>query len=176
MIEKPIAYRKLVWLLVPPIFLLWTTVRHELSHAAVAWVEGARILAVHVLPSIHPRAGFVWGYVKLDWPDGSEPWTVIAAPFVVDALVFLIFLFLCKQKFLPRWVRINCFILGLLSPLTDVGYNYLKIFFPFSDAGGLASFFSKPIIHAFFLMEIGFFAIGIWIAWRTLRQAGGKVA
>jgi len=59
--------------------ILWTTARHEASHALVAWLEGAEISELRLLPGMHPELGFYFGYVM---HSGETTWLTTAAPFV----------------------------------------------------------------------------------------------
>ena len=82
----------LCWLLGWPIYQLVGTARHELSHALVAALQGARITKIEILPSFQPH-GFLWGYVE--WTGGHTNALVTAAPYLCDFAMFLVFLPLC---------------------------------------------------------------------------------
>ena len=116
----------LCWLLAWPIYQLVGTARHELSHAIVAALQRARITKIEILPSFQPH-GFLWGYVE--WTGGHTDALVTAAPYLCDFAMFLVFLpalHACRPG--PCWLWINCFIVGLLSPLIDTAANYTKLF------------------------------------------------
>ncbi|MEL6975648.1 MAG: hypothetical protein AAGL29_09680, partial [Bacteroidota bacterium] len=67
--------------------ILWTTARHEASHALMAYIEGAEIIELRLLPGIHDELGFYFGYVK---HSGNTTWLTESAPFFVDILLILI--------------------------------------------------------------------------------------
>ena len=153
------------WLLAWPVYQLVGTARHELSHAAVAAWQGARITQIEILPSFQPE-GLLWGYVN--WTGGHTNALVAAAPYLCDLAVFLVFLPLCLLAVrTPRWLWINCFIIGLLSPLIDTAANYSKLFRRNTgDVNELAAQFSPLMIHAIFLAVLLFYLIGISYVWR----------
>ncbi len=157
------------WLLAWPVYQLVGTARHELSHAVVAAWQGARITQIEVLPSFQ-QEGFLWGYVA--WTGGHTNALVTAAPYLCDLAVFLVFLPLCLLAAqAPRWLWINCFIIGLLSPLVDTAANYSKLFRRSTgDVNELAAEFSPVMIHAIFLAALLFYLIGIRYAWRAYNR------
>lgn len=157
------------WLLGWPIYQLLGTARHELSHAAVAAWQGATITKIEILPSFRP-GGFFWGYVE--WTGGQTDALVVAAPYLCDVAVFLLFLPLCVLAVrMPRWLWINCFIVGLLSPLVDTAANYSKLFRGSSgDVGELAAHFSPLAMHAIYPAVMILYTLGIWFAWRAYHR------
>lgn len=58
------------------LLVLWTTARHEASHAVTALLDGAEIQEMRLLPGIHPDLGFYFGYVK---HSGDTTWLTDAA-------------------------------------------------------------------------------------------------
>jgi hypothetical protein len=157
------------WLLGWPVYQVIGTARHELSHAVVAALQGARITKIEILPSFQPK-GLLWGYVT--WTGGQTDALVGAAPYLCDLVVFLLFLPLCVGAVrAPRWLWINGFIIGLLSPLVDTAANYSKLFWRSSgDVNELAARFSPLAIHAMFLAVMALYAAGIWFAWRAYHR------
>jgi hypothetical protein len=157
------------WLLGWPIYQLLGTARHELSHAVVAALQGARITKIEIFPSFQPD-GFLWGYVA--WTGGHTNALAISAPYLCDIAVFLLFLPLCMfVTRMPRWLWINCFILGLLSPFIDTAANYSKLFRRSSgDVNELVSQYSPFAMHSLFLTVMIFFLAGIRFAWRAYNR------
>ncbi|MFZ1934307.1 MAG: hypothetical protein WCB27_14350 [Thermoguttaceae bacterium] len=157
------------WLLALPVYQLVGTARHELSHAVVAAWQGARITQIEVLPSFQPE-GFLWGYVT--WTGGHADALAAAAPYLCDLALFLVFLPLCTLAVrAPRWLWINCFIVGLLSPLIDTAANYSKLFRrDTGDVNELVARFSPVLIHSLFLAALLFYLIGICFAWRAYNR------
>jgi hypothetical protein len=157
------------WLLAWPVYQVVGTARHEISHAVVAVWQGATITRVEVLPSFH-KEGLLWGYVA--WTGGHTDAWVAAAPYLCDLAMFLVFLPLCMLAArAPRWLWINCFIVGLLSPLIDTAANYSKLFRRNAgDVHELVTQFSPAAIHAVFLAAMVFYLVGIWFAWRAYNR------
>jgi hypothetical protein len=159
------------WLLAWPFYQLVSTARHEVSHAVVAALQGATVTEIRVLPSFR-HEGFYWGYVT--WSGGHTDWLVAAAPYLCDLALFVVFLPLCLLATrAPRWLWINAWIIGLLSPLIDTAFNYSKLLRGgMGDVGELAGRFPPARIHILFLAVIVFYLVGIWFAWRTYNRAG----
>jgi hypothetical protein len=157
------------WLLGWPVYQLLGTARHELSHAAVAVCQGARIEQIAIVPSFQSD-GFLWGYVS--WTGGRVTWLVAAAPYLVDFAFYLAVLFVCLTAFrLRRWLWLNLFILGLLSPFVDTAANYSKLFRrPAGDVNELASQFPPVLIHSLFLGVMLFYLLGMWHALRVYHR------
>jgi len=165
-----------LWLLALPVYLVIGTARHELSHALVAAMQGARIFEIQVLPSIRPEGGFAFGCVNHS--DVHLQWVVDAAPYLCDVLFFVIFFAICRLATrTPRWLWINCFIIGLLSPGINTAYNYSKLFWASrGDVNDLVSVFPSVLIHAVFLPALAVFAAGIWFVLRARRQSDRQKA
>ncbi len=156
-----------LWLLALPIYQVIGTARHELSHAAVGILQGTEVVEIEILPSIDPSEGLLWGYVQLS--GGQVDWLMSAAPYLCDMLVFAIFLPLCIcARSMPHWLYVNCFILGIVSPLVNTGYNYLKVFTgQYGDVDYLMFLFPDAAVHAAFLLSIAVFGTGAWMTARA---------
>lgn len=89
----------LLWLLGWPVYQFFGTVRHELSHAAVAVWQGAHITKIEFFPSFQTE-GFLWGYVN--WTGGHVNSLVAVTPYLGDFFVFLLFLPICLYATRPR--------------------------------------------------------------------------
>lgn len=159
------------WLLALPLYQFIGTARHEWSHALAAILQGARIVEMELLPSIHPVHGFLWGYVRYE--GGRPDWIATAAPYFGDLLVIALFAFLCiRLPTMPRWLWLNGFILGIASPLADVAYNYQKVFTrPYGDVNRLMQVFPPPWVHAVFLGMVALFFGCAWAALHAFKQA-----
>lgn len=132
--------------------VLWTTARHEGSHALAAWLEGAEISEVRLLPGVNPELGFYFGYVV---HSGETTWLTAAAPFLADAVVLL-----CAGL-LIRWLavgprgRFAFVMLGLVSPLADLVYNYQGgLWREGTDVRDLFLALPDAPVHGFFLLAI----------------------
>lgn len=160
-----------LWLLALPIYQFIGTARHEFSHALAAMLQGAAITEIKLLPSIHPTAGFLWGYVR--WTGGSPNWITKAAPYFCDLIVLAIFFLLCSRAHrMPRWLWLNCFIIGIVSPLMNLVYNYRKIFTrSFGDVNSLVLHFPPAAVHSVFL---GAIALSSACAWITIKAHVGR--
>lgn len=159
-----------LWLLALPIYQIIGTARHELSHALAAIIQGAHIIEIHLLPSIHPINGFLWGYVHC--AGGRMNWFTMSAPYFCDLIVFIISALLCiRVHHMPRWLWINCFVLGIASPLLDVVYNYQKVFTrKQGDVNYLMTQFPDVIVHLVFLLTIFAFCVGVWATLQAARK------
>jgi hypothetical protein len=157
------------WLLAWPVYQLIGTARHELSHAAVAAWQGARITQIQIFPSFRPQ-GFFWGYVT--WTGGQTNALVTAAPYLCDLAVFLAFLPLCTLATrAPRWLWINAFIIGIVSPLIDTAFNYSKLFrCGAGDVNEFASRFPPVAIHWLFVATLVLYLTGSCFAWRAYNH------
>lgn len=155
------------WLLAVPLYQMVGTARHELSHAFAALFQGAKIVKVGLLPSIHPTNGFLWGYVR--FAGGHPGWITMSAPYFCDLLVITAFVLLFPRvRLMPRWLRINGLILGIASPLIDLVYNYQKVFTrSHGDMNYLMQRFSPTIVHSLLLAAI---ALSCACAWETTRR------
>ena len=148
------------WLLGYPIYQVVGTMRHEASHALVAWLEGAQIVKIVLLPSWMEGKGFAWGYVR--WK-GQTDWLAIAAPYFVDLLTFLLFFFICKRLYFRRhWLWVNLVILGMISPLVNSLYNLLRASNPHSDVGRLLDVLPPAAVYSYFILTLGFYLYGLW--------------
>jgi hypothetical protein len=147
--------RDLLWLLAYPLYQVIGTLRHELSHALVAWLEGATITEFKFIPT----QGY-WGYVR--W-SGPTDWLTLAAPYFVDLLTFVIFFWLCTSiKFHRHWLWLNAVIIGMLSPLVNTAYNYSGFIRGTNDIGRLLQVLPPFAVHAYMVLTILLYCIGLW--------------
>jgi hypothetical protein len=114
--------RDWLWTIGLPIYILIGTARHELAHAFAATLEGARVQGIHLIPSLTPHHGVLWGYVN--WT-GTTTWLSLAAPYFCDLLTFLLGAWIfCSRITMPRWIRVQVFVIGVLSPAINSLFNY----------------------------------------------------
>jgi hypothetical protein len=162
-----------LWLLAVPIYQLIGTVRHEGSHALVAVLQGATITSFRILPFMHPERGFCWGGVN--WVGGQPTALAIAAPYLADLLVFALLGVLCAAfPRMPRWAWLNCFIIGVVSPLIDTAYNYRGFLVGRqNDVAYLGRVHGATAMHVLFATAILGYLIGTaLVLFRFLRSAG----
>ncbi len=157
--------RDWLWLLAFPIYLIIGTFRHELSHAVVASAQGAEILKFTFWPSVYTNGDFYFGYVL--WR-GETTWLVDAAPYFFDILTFVLFFPLVfAVRFKRHWVWLNLVIIGLISPIINSGWNYLRG----SDVEKLFNAFPALPIHVFFLLGLGLGLLGLVFVFTVSKQA-----
>ncbi|OEK01328.1 hypothetical protein BFP97_07275 [Roseivirga sp. 4D4] len=106
--------------LIIPLLIIWTTARHEGSHALAAYILGADIQELKLLPGIHAELGFYFGYVI---HTGVESWLIDAAPFFIDGMLMLLALAWLSNKKTHKHFRI-ILLFGVVSPMADMAYNY----------------------------------------------------
>jgi len=141
---------------------LWTTARHEASHALTAWLGGTQILEMKLLPGIHPEAGFYFGYVIYG---GDTTWLVRAAPYLVDGVLLLCVLVLVTLDIDWKRYRMPILLFGVISPLVDLAYSYQGgLWRPSTDVAGLLVTLPAGVVHFYFLGTIG---VSVWL----LRKA-----
>ena len=102
------------------IIFYWTIARHEGSHALMAYLEGADICELRLIPGIHEELGFYFAYVK---HSEQTTWLTEAAPYMADILLLLITISLLLWKKNIRYFNAIMF-LGILSPFINLLYNY----------------------------------------------------
>jgi hypothetical protein len=171
--------RDALWLLALPIYQIIGTIRHEGSHAFAAWLQGATITEFRFLPFIHGNYGFVWGLVN--WTGGRVTPLATAAPYLVDLLFFALFGIVCGAiPRMPRWVWINCFIVGVVSPLIDTAYNYRGLFTGrYNDAVYLSHVYGTTVTHVLFATAIVSYVVGttlVVMRWVNEHQQQTKEA
>ncbi len=145
------------WILALPIYILIGTFRHEVAHAVMALLQGATIQKFVFWPTW--SQGFNFGMVV--W-HGEVNWLVTAAPYLCDLATFAFFYFICA-KFLikPHALYVNIFIIGMVSPLVNSVYNYLKLFMARGDVYKLVQVLPNFAVHEYFVLTIALYASGI---------------
>lgn len=154
-----------LWVLAYPVYQTIGTIRHEGAHALAALWQGATITQFVFLPSIRDGKWY-WGYVR--WT-GTTTWATTAAPYIVDLLTVGIAIVCLRtfMKHMPWWIRLQIFIIGILSPFFNTLYNYIRGFFaPNNDVYKLLHILPSSGVHLFFVATIFFYAgVTFWI-WR----------
>jgi hypothetical protein len=150
----------LLWLLAYPLYQIIGTIRHEASHALMAWLEGSTIHKFVFWPTVDEWGRFRWGYVEL-----SEPttWLTLAAPYFADLFTFGLFFWIClRLRFSRHWLWLNAVIIGLISPLFNTSYNYLRSSVAVSDVGRLLHSLPPFVVHAYLVLTITVYSIGLY--------------
>ncbi len=161
--------KDLLWLLAYPAYQVIGTARHEASHALAAWLEGARVVEMTVLPRLDDRRGVRWGSV---WIEGHTTNFTSAAPYLVDLLTYAVFFAACMRLRGPRWLWLNLAILGVLSPAVDTAYAYANA--ALRDIGDVAYLLRQGPrwpVHACFLTAIAAYVAGLTALFRSSRFA-----
>lgn len=161
---KILRKRDWLWLFLFPVYLLIGTLRHEAAHAAVAYLQGAEIIKLTFWPSIYNQK-FYFGYVI--WR-GETDWLTIAAPYFLDIITCgLVFPWVFFVHFRKRWLWLNLVIIGLISPLVNSLYNYLRG----SDVRYLYEVLPDLPVHVCFLSGMRLGALGLIKVFTTSKQA-----
>jgi len=163
------------YVLAIPIYFLIAATRHEFSHGIAAVLLGGYITEIQILPMNHPEMGLVFAYINVD---GLKPhwdnWVIYAAPYLCDVVLFLLsFLFCILMNHMPRWLWLNCFIIGILSPLINTANNYMRVLTKYifarqdNDVTILMVYFPAVMVHMLFLGIITVFVVGAWLSARS---------
>jgi len=132
-------------------FILWTTARHEGSHALMAYLEGAEIIEMKLLPGIHKELGFYFGYVK---HSGDTTWLTEAAPFFSDLIIIIITSAILFYSRIKRFHIVFLFY-GIGSPIVDLIYNYQGgLWRKGTDVSDLLEILPKGLVHTLFILAI----------------------
>ncbi len=153
------------WILAYPLYQLIGTLRHELSHAVVALMQGARIIEF----VFWPTQGY-WGYVN--W-EGSVTTAVTAAPYICDLLTFVVFFLGCMTiRFgKRRWIWLNGVVVGIISPLVNSAYNYRGGLYGPNDVGKLLLAMRPVVVHSYFWLTMGLYLVGVFLVFTVSRTA-----
>jgi hypothetical protein len=157
-----------LWLLATPVYLLISTFRHEAAHAVVGWWEGATITAFVFWPTTH-RGRLFWGYVMLD---RQVSWWMMAAPYFLDLLTFLLFFWLCTRIDIKRrWIWVNAVAIGIVSPFVNSAYNYWGgLRGGSNDIGRLLSELPPTAVHAYMIGTIALYIVGLLIILKVRQR------
>ncbi len=170
--ENGVSMRKkdLLWVLAYPLYQLIGTFRHEGSHALVVLASGGEVTEFSFLPT----PGY-WGYIRFE---GQPPPVLMdAAPYLVDALTFSVFFAICMLVvFKWRWLWINLIAIGMVSPLVNSAYNYVVGWDSMNDVGDLLAAVPPPRVHAYFLLTLGAYLIGLILVFTVSRMVRARQA
>lgn len=172
--KQRLVRKDIVWLLATPLYVLVGTLRHELSHAIAALLLGAEIEKFVFWPTCS-QWGFRWGYVVWYGPPASR---VTAAPYLCDVATFVVFFVICTRvRFRRHWVWVNLVVVGLISPLVNSAYNYVRGVMGTGDVATLFGELPDPLIHAYFAVTLSIYLVGLWFALKpntsaTARESG----
>ncbi len=158
------------WLCAYPLYQIIGTIRHEALHTIGAHMEGAQVTEFVFFPSFHHEIGFRWGYVSLG---GDTSWVTYSAPYLGDMFTYLCFFLICMFVVnIPRWLWLNLGIVGLLSPILNSLYNYLRGFFrPNTDVAVLFRELPSMLVHVYFIGTLLLYCIGVYIVVRYSKMA-----
>jgi hypothetical protein len=132
-------------------FILWTTARHEASHALVAHLEGSKIEELRLLPGIHDELGFYFGYVK---HSGNTTWLSECAPFFSDLIIVLLTTIILMKITFKKYYREVLFF-GFVSPIVDLIYNYQGgLWRSGTDVSDMLTLLPDWAVHSSFILTI----------------------
>lgn len=161
----------LLWILAYPVYQIVGTLRHEASHALVILAQGGEILEF----TFWPTEGGYWGYTRWQGASmsASGATAIDAAPYLVDALTFLIFFAICMLMiFKWRWLWVNLIAFGIISPLVNSAYNYwVGVRTSRYDVGDLMAAISPTIVHTYFWMTMAAYLIGLVLVFTASKMA-----
>jgi hypothetical protein len=160
----------LLWVLAYPVYQILGTLRHEGAHALAIMAQGGTIDKF----VFWPTEGGYWGYVSWSGAYTSPAGEVAidAAPYLVDALTFLVFFTVCMLVlFKWRWLWINLIAIGIVSPLVNSAYNYNFGRSGANDVGDLLSQLSPIVVHTYFWMTLAAYLIGLILVFTYSRMA-----
>ncbi|NNJ82461.1 MAG: hypothetical protein HKP11_09725 [Flavobacteriaceae bacterium] len=117
----------------------------------MAYLEGAEILELKLLPGIHEELGFYFGYVK---HSGDTTWLTESAPFFSDLIiVFITSLIITFIR--PIRFHNALLLFGFGSPIVDLIYNYQGgLWRSGTDVSDLLELLPKSLVHATFILSI----------------------
>lgn len=151
-------------------FILWTTARHEASHALIAYLEGSKIEELRLLPGIHDELGFYFGYVK---HSGDTTWLTKCAPFFSDLLILLFSTILLLKIKSKKYYREILFF-GFVSPIVDLIYNYQGgLWRSGTDVSDMLNQLPNWTVHSSFILTISASIYG-FIYFRNRQKAETK--
>ena len=149
-----------LWALGLPIYILIGTARHELSHAFAATLEGAHVESIHLIPTLTPNNGVLWGYVN--WT-GTTTWVTLAAPYFCDLATFLLGLWIFSSRItMPHWIRVQVLAIGVLSPAINSLYNYQAVWYnPSADVSRVVTAIPPVWVGAWIVLSLVVYCAGI---------------
>lgn len=177
-----------MWLALAPGYMMVDTLRHEISHAIVAWLAGVQVLVIHFLPG-KQLGYFSFGYIILG---DNASWLIYAAPYFCDLILFTAAYFLLRHvRFRRRWMAVNLVSIGLVSPLFNSFSGFINSFSITNDVTHLAILFSREVVtDLFFGVGVYYFVLlrrlyrfsifnrkaqpPFWLAWAEGKKASRR--
>ncbi len=168
---NPLRKTDWVWFLAFPIYLWIAIIRHEGSHALIAFWEGATIQQFGFLPTFSGKYGFLFGYIAMQ---GDTTWLTIAAPYFGNLITFSATFLICMYPgCLPRWIWLNMVIIGIVFPLLDTLYNYQNGFWrSHSDMAKLLQQIPAAWVHSALILSVILYCTGLLVVFKYSRFAG----
>ena len=156
------------WLLGLPIFQTIGTIRHEAGHALMALALGRDITKFVIFPGLTQEGQLYFGYMAYS---GSSHWLITFGPYLLDALTFLVFFMITMRlPFKRHWLWLNLVIFGVISPLVNSTYQYLKPLIGMTgDVPFLFDQLPVILVHAYFILTLTIYAAGLVIVFRRSR-------
>ncbi|MEM6432208.1 MAG: M50 family metallopeptidase [Deinococcota bacterium] len=156
--------------LITLLIILVTTFRHEGSHALATVLQGVELIEVRLLPGVREDVGFYFGYVIRG--DGGT-WLIDAAPFISAVVWFLIAYIILRNRTLPNRLWLLVFLIGIVSPLVDLIYNYQGGFWrEGSDVADLLVSLPDVVVHLYFGVAIALCGLAARTLWLKHHHQG----
>ena len=168
---EPFRERDKLWLMGLPIYLMLLILRHEGSHALSAVLyEGARLTEFSLLPGFSEQGNFVRPHIRVS---GATSWVTAFAPYLCDALTFLVFYPVCRYVVKrSKGLWLNLAAVGVLSPFLNSVANYaIGLVRANSDVGKLLAHQPPIAVHAYFTLTLALYAYGCLRLFRQAKEA-----
>ncbi|MBN2047984.1 MAG: hypothetical protein JW750_09090 [Anaerolineaceae bacterium] len=152
--------KDLIWLYGLPVYLWLNSMRRGLALSLAVWIKGGAVEKFRLIPAVQFQGWFQ--FEQIAWR-GEPSLLIVAAPYLFDLLTFIIFYgMFTRFVFRRRWVFINLFIFGMISPIIHSMYHYLLGGVWENDVSRIMNvYMQEPLAHVLFVLMIGFFALAI---------------
>lgn len=157
------------WLLGLPIYQTIGTVRHEAGHALMALGLGRAVTDFVFFPGINQEGQLYFGYMRYT---GLSHWLITSGPYLQDVLTFLVFFVITMRlPFKRHWLWLNLVIFGLISPLVNSAYQYLKPLIGMTgDVPFLFDELPAIVVHGYFMLTLSLYLAGLVAVFRRSRH------
>lgn len=157
------------WLLGLPIYQTIGTIRHEAGHALMALALGREVTEFVFFPGFTQQGQLYFGYMGYT---GRSHWLIVAGPYILDVLTFFVFYMITMWlPFKRHWLWLNLVIFGLISPLANSTYQYIK---PLIGMNGDVPFLFNELpafaVHGFFILTLTIYIVGLVSVFRRSRH------
>ncbi len=71
-----------------------------------------------------------------------------------------------RIRFRRHWVWVNLVIIGLVSPIVNTAYNYVRGLMGSGDVARLLEELPDPAVHAYFAVTVCLYLIGLFLVLR----------